>query len=86
MFAGSVFILLWVLFYSNSGFAADAKPAWRVEWDKTVAMAEKEGSVAIYIFEAGPLTEETVQAFERAYPNIKVNQLRGRGNDLGPRF
>jgi len=68
------------------GFAAESKPAWRVEWDKTVAAAEKEGVVSIYIFDAGPLTEETVQAFERAYPKIKVSQLRGRGNDLGPRI
>ena len=51
-----------------------------------MAAAEKEGVVSVYIFEAGPLTEETVQAFERAYPKIKVSQLRGRGNDLGPRL
>lgn len=67
-------------------FGADAKPAWRVEWDKTVAAAEKEGALAAYIFEAGPLTEDVVHAFERAYPKIKVNQVRGRGNDLGPRI
>ena len=86
MFAKTVFALLFVVFFRASSFAADAKPAWRIEWDKTVAAAEKEGTVSIYIFEAGPLTEETVQAFERAYPKIKVNQLRGRGNDLGPRI
>ena len=68
------------------GFAAESKPAWRAEWDKTVAAAEKEGVVSIYIFDAGPLTEEAVYAFERAYPKIKVSQLRGRGNDLGPRL
>ena len=85
MFARTVFALLFVVF-SRSSFAAEAKPAWRAEWDKTVAAAEKEGAVSLYIFEAGPLTEETVQAFERAYPKIKVNQLRGRGNDLGPRI
>jgi len=71
---------------SDVTFAADGRPPWRVDWDKTVAAAEKEGLVSIYIFEAGPLTEETVQGFERAYPKIKVNQLRGRGNDLGPRL
>src|SRR6186997_2231495 len=87
MFLKTLFALLFVLFCGNSSFAADAaKPAWRVEWDKTVAAAEKEGAVSLYIFEAGPLTEETVQGFERAHPKIKVNQLRGRGNDLGPRL
>jgi iron(III) transport system substrate-binding protein len=68
------------------GFAAESKPAWRAEWDKTIAAAEKEGVVSIYIFDAGPLTEDVVFAFERAYPKIKVSQLRGRGNDLGPRL
>ena len=80
-------LLILFLFLSSAGSdAADAGPAGRVDWDKTVAAAEKEGVVSIYIFDAGPLTEETVHAFERAYPKIKVSQLRGRGNDLGPRI
>jgi ABC-type Fe3+ transport system substrate-binding protein len=78
-----LFLLLW---YGAASFAAEAKPDWRAEWEKTVAAAEKESIVSIYIFENGPLTEETVRAFERAYPKIKVSQLRGRGNDLGPRL
>jgi len=78
--------LLLTLSISGSSLAADAKPAWRGEWDKTMAAAEREGSVSIYIFEAGPLTEKTVHAFERAYPKLKVNQLRGRGSDLGTRI
>lgn len=68
------------------GFAAESKPAWQVEWEKTVAAAEKEGQLTIYIFDAGPVTVETVQAFEKSYPKIKVNQLRARGSDLGPRI
>ena len=80
-----IFLFLVVSCHGTS-FAAAAKPDWRVEWEKTIAAAEKEGVVSIYIFEAGPLTEQTVQAFERAYPKIKVSQLRGRGNDLGPRL
>jgi len=81
-------LLLLISFLLNAtfGFAAESKPAWRAEWDKTVAAAEKEGVVSAYIFDAGPLTEEAVYAFERAYPKIKVSQLRGRGNDLGPRL
>ena len=79
-------VSLSILLGNAIGFAAESKPVWRVEWEKTVAAAEKEGVVSAYIFDAGPLTEETVQAFERAYPKIKVSQLRGRGNDLGPRL
>jgi iron(III) transport system substrate-binding protein len=79
-------LFLLILVDSPLGFAAQVKPAWRAEWDKTVVAAESEGVVSVYIFDAGPLTAETVQAFERAYPKIKVSQLRGRGNDLGPRI
>jgi iron(III) transport system substrate-binding protein len=86
MSAKMLIFLLSLLCYSGTSIAAAAKPAWRVEWEKTVAAAEKEGVVSVYIFDAGPLTEETVQAFERVYPKIKVSQLRGRGNDLGPRL
>jgi len=86
MIAKTLIFLLLFFYYNGTSFAAAAQPAWRAEWDKTVAAAEKEGVVSVYIFDAGPLTEEAVHAFERAYPKIKVSQLRGRGNDLGPRL
>jgi ABC-type Fe3+ transport system substrate-binding protein len=79
-------VLLAVLYFNTTALAAESRPYWRAEWDKTLAAAEKEGGVSAYIFDNGPLSEGTVQAFERAYPKIKVNQLRGRGNDLGPRI
>jgi iron(III) transport system substrate-binding protein len=75
-----------ILWLNTLALAAEPRPSWRAEWDKTLAAAEKEGVVSAYIFDAGPLSEETVQSFERAYPKIRVNQLRGRGNDLGPRI
>jgi iron(III) transport system substrate-binding protein len=81
-----VLVLFAVLCFNTTALAAESRPSWRADWDKTLAAAEKEGVVSAYIFDAGPLSEETVQAFERAYPKIKVNQLRGRGNDLGPRI
>ncbi len=86
MLTRTLLALLFIFLSSSTSFAADARPAWRIEWDKTIAAAEKEGALSLYVFEAGPLTEETVQAFERAFPKIKVSQLRGRGNDLGPRI
>ena len=86
MIAKTLLFLFFLLAFNALSFAAESKPMWRVEWEKTVAAAEKEGVVSAYIFDAGPLTEETVHAFERAYPKIKVSLLRGRGNDLGPRL
>src|ERR1043166_6486733 len=80
-------ICLYALLLSGTaGFAAEVKPAWQVEWEKTIAAAEKEGQVTPYIFDQGPVTVEVIQAFERAFPKIKVNQVRGRGSDLGPRI
>jgi len=81
-------LLTLILLLSGSaiGLAGEAKPGWRVEWEKAVAAAEQEGVVNAYIFDSGPLTRETVQAFEQAFPKIKVNQLRGRGSNLGPRI
>jgi ABC-type thiamine transport system substrate-binding protein len=82
----SLSIVLLLFGTAGPGLAAEAKSASRAEWEKIVTAAEKEGVVSIYIFDGGPLTEEVVQSFERAYPKIKVSQLRGRGNDLGPRL
>jgi iron(III) transport system substrate-binding protein len=79
-------ILFTVSWFNVAALAAELRPSGLAGWDKTVAAAEKEGVISAYIFDNGPLSEETVQAFERAYPKIKVNQLRGRGNDLGPRI
>jgi iron(III) transport system substrate-binding protein len=81
-----LFCLCILLLTGTSGLAAESKPAGQLEWEKTVAAAEKEGQLTIYIFDAGPVTVETVQAFEKSYPKIKVNQLRARGSDLGPRI
>jgi ABC-type Fe3+ transport system, periplasmic component len=76
-----------LLFLSAApALAAESKQLWQMEWEKTLEAADKEAVVSAYIFDSGPLTEETVQAFERVYPKIKINQLRGRGNDLGPRI
>jgi len=86
MVLNALLVIYVLLFGGGVALAAEARPTWRIEWEKTVVAGEKEGLVSIYIFDAGPLTEETVQAFARAYPKIKVNQLRGRGNDLGPRI
>lgn len=43
----------WLFCWANSlgdgVVAADAKPAWQVEWDKTVKAAEDEGAVVLYV-------------------------------------
>jgi iron(III) transport system substrate-binding protein len=66
----------------NSAFAAQAKPAWQLEWEKTLDAAKKEGQVVVYI--SG--YEAILPDFEKEFPEIKVVAITGRGNQLGPRL
>src|SRR5215831_18737498 len=68
----------------NSSGAADSRPAWQVEWDKTVRAAEEEGALVIYMTQAfEPVFRET---FQKKYPKIKVTTATGRGPELSQRI
>jgi ABC-type Fe3+ transport system substrate-binding protein len=81
-------LLIAILFASHSILsrevqAAESRPAWQVEWDKTVKAAEDEGALSIYMTQAfEPVFRE---AFQKKYPKIKVNIVTGRGFQLGQR-
>jgi iron(III) transport system substrate-binding protein len=63
--------------------AAEARPAWAVEWEKTVKAAEDEGMLVVYMTQAfDPVFRE---AFQKKYPKIKVTTVTGRGPDLSQR-
>jgi iron(III) transport system substrate-binding protein len=63
--------------------AAESRPAWQAEWEKTVKAAEEEGAVVIYMTQAfEPVFRET---FQKKYPKIKVTALTGRGPELSQR-
>jgi iron(III) transport system substrate-binding protein len=62
--------------------AAQPKPAWQLEWEKTLDAAKKEGQVVVYI--SG--YEAILPDFEKEFPEIKVVAVTGRGNQLGPRL
>ena len=67
----------------NVLIAAEAKPAWQTEWDKTVKAAEEEGALVIYITQAfEPVFRE---AFQKKFPKIKVTLVTGRGPELSQR-
>ncbi len=55
---------------------------WKSKWEKTVKMAEEEGRLNLYVFSEGPVTFETLAAFQKAYPRIKVTSVKGRGSQL----
>jgi len=72
-----------VIFGSASfALAAQAKPAWQLEWEKIVEAGKKEGQVAVYI--SG--YEEILPEFQKEYPEIKVSATTGRGSQVGQKL
>jgi ABC-type Fe3+ transport system substrate-binding protein len=75
-----------VLTISTATFlhAAESRPAWQADWDKTLRAAEEEGAVTIYMTQAF----ESVfrEAFQKKFPKIKVNVVTGRGFQLAQRI
>jgi len=58
---------------------------WQAQWSQTLAAARQEGVVAV----AGPPGERyraAITAFEKAYPEIRLDLTGGLGRDLIPRI
>ena len=67
----------------DSSLAAEAKPSWQMEWDKSVKAAEEEGAVALFI--TGAFEPVFREAFQKKFPKIKVTTVTGRGPELSQR-
>jgi iron(III) transport system substrate-binding protein len=72
---------LWSRGFSD---AAESKPTWQAEWERTVKAAEEEGQLTVYIAGYGALIDSGV--FQKAYPKIKVTSVTGSGTQLAPRI
>jgi len=73
-----------VLAPCKGSLGAEARPAWQVDWEKTVKAAEDEGVLVIYMTQAfEPVFRE---AFQKKYPKIKVTTATGRGPELSQRI
>src|SRR5581483_340142 len=68
-----VFLLLGAPLY-----AAEGKPGWQAEWEKTIAGAEKEVQITIYA-PPGKQYQDAVTAFSQYYPKIKLTYVPGSG-------
>src|SRR5262249_60325199 len=66
--------------------AADAKPDWQSEWDKTLQAAKKEGKLSLYLFQGEGELGAVAQTLQKKYPEISVTTVTGRGNQLGPKI
>ena len=75
---------LLVAFWVATAHAADSKPNWQAEWERTVKAAEEEGQLTVYVSGYGALMDSGV--FQKAYPKIKVTGVTGSGTQLAPRI
>ena len=64
--------------------STEAQSDWKKEWDKTVEAAKKEGQVNVYVGGWGAVLDAGV--FQKAYPEIKVVGVTGRGGEIAKRI
>ena len=80
-----IFLIPWLIFPKwfavGTVEAADVKPSWQIEWERTLAAAKKEGQVTIYI--SG--YDAVIPVFQKEYPDIKVVLVAAPGVQLGQR-
>lgn len=76
LFAGSV----------TAALAAQPRPQWQQEWDKTVEAAKKEGALSLYMYQGEGELGALAQAFQKKYPEINVVVTPGRGNTFAPKI
>ena len=63
--------------------AADARPQWEIEWQKTLEAAKKEGQLTIY----GSTDYDLLFAeFQKKYPEIKVVSVIATGREVAQRI
>ena len=61
--------------------AAEAKPEWQVEWEKTIEAAKREGKLSVYFWQGGNL-EKVILAFQKKFPEIQMTTAGGRGSNF----
>jgi len=66
--------------------AAQPKPSWQSEWEKTVRAAKKEAKLSLYLYGGEGELSAVAQLFEKKYPEIHVTTVTGRGSQLAPRI
>lgn len=62
--------------------AGQAVPDWKADWDRTLAAAEREGRVNLYVSD---VYDQVFKDFQKKYPNIHVVAVTGRGSQITQR-
>jgi iron(III) transport system substrate-binding protein len=79
-------IILCVSAWATNLCAAEAKPNWQSEWEKTVQGAKKEGKLSLYLYGGEGELSAVAQLFQKKYPEVNVTTVTGRGSQLAPRI
>jgi ABC-type Fe3+ transport system substrate-binding protein len=77
---------LLVAFSLATAYAAEPKPNWQSEWERTVQAAKKEGSLSLYMYQGEGELGAMAQQFQKKYPEINVVVTPGRGNTFAPKI
>src|SRR6185295_19599603 len=65
---------------ARAAFAAEVKPSWQEEWERTVKAAEQEGQVVLYsLSETGDAIANT--GFQKKFSKIKISAVTARGGE-----
>lgn len=86
-FLSGIWVALSISILFSSGPAqTQVKSAWQLEWEKTREAAKREGKLVIYGQVGGPERKAYVEAFQQAYPWIRVSDTSGRLSGLVSRI
>ena len=81
----SVLLALGLMLGPGLAAAGESASGWQIEWNKTVALAEQEGQVMVYVqSQLGEVL--TNSGFKKKYPKINLTWVTGPGSDLVPRI
>ena len=59
--------------------AAETKPAWQVEWEKTIDAARKDGKVVAGVPASAELRKGLEETFAKRFPGVEIEVTTARG-------
>ncbi|HET9549647.1 MAG TPA: hypothetical protein VFQ03_05705, partial [Candidatus Binatia bacterium] len=59
--------------------AAETKPAWQIEWEKTIDAARKEGKVVAGVPASATLRKSLEETFTKRFPGVEIEVSTARG-------
>ena len=78
-------VMLGLCLSAACAYAQTPAPGWKVEWERAMAGAKAEGKLLLAGAPA-PQYREGLMAFQKAFPEIKVEYMGASGRDFGPRI